>query len=280
MSTKSKPKATLAQRISGIQQMILADVRAAQHRLNQAVEAGDYTAIHNMLAHFQRIMEMRQLSEKLLELARADKATAPATSAPQPSSQPPTPARTKQAANRSSKKSDAKKATAKKLSVTPQTKTVPHDKPPLPVTTVPAKASVTTGSALPLSGENGTSEVSPTPTKRRGPIPTGLRTPERAFVLPILQTLAENGGQAEAAAVVEGVLERMRHQLKPSDFETTATSDQPRWKVSLYLARSTMVRQGLLRSDTPRGIWAISEQGERYLVERTSEVKLPTPGAQ
>ncbi|KXB96977.1 MAG: hypothetical protein AA908_09345 [Chlorobi bacterium NICIL-2] len=275
MPSKTKPKITLAQRLSGIQQIILAEVRAAQHRLNQAVDAGDYTAIQNMLAHFQRIMEMRQLSEKLLDLARAEKASPPAPPAPRPASEPTsiaTPAPTKKVAKPSTEKTPAKKPTAKKPSTTAAKKSATPKQAAKQAAR--ANASVTTNAATPSTpgapAGPGTSEAAPAPMKRRGPTPTGLRTPERAFVLPILQTLAEKGGQADAASVVEGVLERMRHQLKQSDFETTATSDQPRWKVSLYLARSAMVRQGLLRNDTPRGIWAISEQGERYLAEHTS----------
>ncbi|GBD05820.1 hypothetical protein HRbin20_01416 [bacterium HR20] len=275
MPSKTKPKITLAQRLSGIQQIILAEVRAAQHRLNQAVDAGDYTAIQNMLAHFQRIMEMRQLSQKLLDLARAEKASPPAPPAPIPASEPTTiatPAPAKKEAKPSTLKTPAKKSSAKKPSTTAAKKSATPKQAAKQAAR--ANASVTTNAATPSTpgapAEPSTSEAAPAPIKRRGPTPTGLRTPERAFVLPILQTLAEQGGQADAAAVVEGVLERMRDQLKQGDFETTATSDQPRWKVSLYLARSAMVRQGLLRGDTPRGIWAISEQGERYLAEHTS----------
>lgn len=273
MPSKSKSKFTLAQHLSGIQQIILSEVRAAQNLLNQAVEAGDYTAIQNMLEQFQRIMEMRKLSEKLLELARIDKASASGPSAPPVTSQPSAAAaaRTKTTSKSPTKKSSAKKVQSKKTNTTTAaTKTVSSKKAAPPPVTVPANGAPPPPSVVTTSGEASSSEAAPVPTKRRGPTPSGLRTPERAFVLPILQTLAEKGGQADAAAVVEGVLERMQHQLKPSDFETTATSDQPRWKVSLYLARSTMMRQGLLRSDTPRGIWAISEQGERYLTEHAS----------
>ncbi len=270
MPSKSKPKNSLAQRLSGIQQIILGELRSAQNRLLASIESGDDTAMQAILEQFQRIIQMRRLTDQLMELAREIKTLASSVketpSAPQTSNKPALSTTKKPAQSPSTKTVESKKVTQKRAQPTPkkqlQTKKTPR---------------ATSGDkASKVARPSSTEETSPLqengslPSERRGPAPSGLRTPEHMFILPILQTLEAAGGEAETRGVLEGVLERMRNLLKPSDFETTQTSDQPRWKVSLYLARSIMLRQGLLRNDTSRGIWAISDLGRRYLVDHST----------
>jgi hypothetical protein len=47
------------------------------------------------------------------------------------------------------------------------------------------------------------------------------------------------------------------YQPLPSD------PDIIRWRKTGQWCRNTMVRQGLLKRDSPRGIWEISEEGKR-----------------
>ncbi len=265
MPSKQKPKITLAQRLSGLQQIILAELRTAQTQLLDTINRSDYAALQSSLQAVERTLKMRELVEQLMDLARAGKSvvTPPSSKAAPAISTPAKKAAPKQ----------TKKVTLKQKPEQKQAKKTPEKKKETVLETKPATSPMT-------AAETGTSVspspvepagTTPAPTKRRGPTPTGIRTSERAFYLPILQSLLARGGEAPAAEVVDDVLERMKSILKPGDFETTSTTDQPRWKVTVYLARTTMLRQGLLRKDSPRGIWAITEAGRQYAMQASGE---------
>jgi hypothetical protein len=49
------------------------------------------------------------------------------------------------------------------------------------------------------------------------------------------------------------------HQLLPSDNSTM------RWRNTAQWARNTLRSEGLLRSDSPRGTWEISDDGRAWL---------------
>jgi hypothetical protein len=97
-------------------------------------------------------------------------------------------------------------------------------------------------------------------------LPRGLRTPENAFRRPILEALVELGGKARASKVLDLVEEKMKTILKEVDFETLPSSPrEPRWRNTCQWCRMILVQEGLMRSDSPRGIWEISELGRREL---------------
>lgn len=102
----------------------------------------------------------------------------------------------------------------------------------------------------------------------------GLRTPGDAFRVPILQSLTELGGSGAMADVLDRVEAKMRNQLNAYD-RSTLPSDptQTRWRNTAQWARNAMVREGLMSSDSPRGIWEITEAGRRWLVAGTDQKK-------
>lgn len=105
-------------------------------------------------------------------------------------------------------------------------------------------------------------------TERRnlGRLRRGLRTREEAYYRPILEALQALGGSAHMNQVLDRVLLSMRDILKDVDYEPLASEpDMPRWKNAAQWARYSMVKEGLLRNDSPRGIWQISDAGIRYL---------------
>ena len=58
----------------------------------------------------------------------------------------------------------------------------------------------------------------------------------------------------------------MESHLQPVDLEPLPSDPKtPRWRNAAMRERYAMVRAGLLRSDSPRGTWAITEQGREYL---------------
>ncbi len=101
----------------------------------------------------------------------------------------------------------------------------------------------------------------------------GERTPEPAYYRPILQTLVKLGGRARVCDVLDRVYELMRPQLKPMHFEPLpGDPDVPRWRNCAMWARNTMVKQGLICDDSPRGIWEITEKGRQWLRENGEQL--------
>jgi Mrr N-terminal domain len=59
--------------------------------------------------------------------------------------------------------------------------------------------------------------------------------------------------------------------LRDVPYEPLASApDMPRWKNAAQWARNSMVKEGLLRSNSPRGIWESSEAGTRFLHDEGS----------
>lgn len=101
-----------------------------------------------------------------------------------------------------------------------------------------------------------------------GRLQRGQRTPEQEYVKPILQSLEELGGSAPLAEVLDRVHDMMNGRLCDVDFQPLASDPAlPRWRNAAQWARNSMAREGLLKNDSPRGIWEISDAGRRFLME-------------
>jgi len=102
-----------------------------------------------------------------------------------------------------------------------------------------------------------------------GRLRRGLRTPEAAYREPILRVLAEMGGSGRIGDVLERVGQIMKPVLKEVDYDPLASDpDLPRWRNAAQWARATMVKEGLLKADSPRGVWEISDKGRAALKEQ------------
>ncbi len=106
--------------------------------------------------------------------------------------------------------------------------------------------------------------------KRRFPekIKRGLRTPEDTFRKPILESLVELGGSARMADVLnlvekklKGTLSKYDYEPLPSDSKTLRRRNTAQW------CRLSLVKEGLMKSDSPIGIWEITEKGRGILKE-------------
>jgi hypothetical protein len=94
----------------------------------------------------------------------------------------------------------------------------------------------------------------------------GVRTPESAFVLPILRAIVDLGGSASMQQVLERVGAAMKDQLRDVDYESLKSDPtHPRWNNTAQWARNTMVTNGLLKNNSPRGVWEITAAGKEYL---------------
>jgi restriction system protein len=101
--------------------------------------------------------------------------------------------------------------------------------------------------------------------RKRGPrLERGLRTPEDAFRRPILEALVELGGSGGLNEVLDLVGEKMAGTLNRYDRQAMPSDPgQVRWRNTAQWCRLGLVREGLLRADSPRGVWEISSQGRR-----------------
>jgi restriction system protein len=111
-----------------------------------------------------------------------------------------------------------------------------------------------------------------TPEKARtssGRLQRGLRTPEAAYYQSILRALDGLGGRARMNDVLDRVEHLMREKLATVDYQPLNSDPEvPRWRNAAQWARNAMVKEGLLKDDSPRGVWEISEAGRRVLAER------------
>ena len=115
-------------------------------------------------------------------------------------------------------------------------------------------------------GTRGQKEPSPVPRSR----PTGHRSPklpEEAFRGPLLEVIYERGGSARGRDLYLPMKERMKLHLTPGDFERVKSGEERWWK-SVNWMRYHLVREGYLRDDSPRGVWALSEMGVALVESR------------
>lgn len=119
----------------------------------------------------------------------------------------------------------------------------------------------------PLSIEPRTIEVQP-PIPEIGKHPRKTkrkRTLRQAFRIPILEALMELGGKGDVDDILKKVEIKMKGTFKPVDYEKLPSGIMIRWQNTAQWERYVMVQDGLLRPDSPRGIWEITEEGKRFL---------------
>lgn len=109
-------------------------------------------------------------------------------------------------------------------------------------------------------------EIIHTERRNMGRLQRGLRTPETAYYQPILKALNESGGSARMNDVLVKVEQSMRGILKQVDYEPLASDPEMlRWRNTAQWARNSMVKEGLLKPDSPKGIWEITDAGRMAL---------------
>jgi exonuclease VII small subunit len=106
----------------------------------------------------------------------------------------------------------------------------------------------------------------PSKRKRFPRLQRGLRTSEDAFRRPILETLVEAGGSAPANEALDKVEEKMKNILNNYDRQPLPSyPNTVRWRNTAQWCRNALVQEGLMKADSPRGIWEISDRGREAL---------------
>jgi hypothetical protein len=93
-------------------------------------------------------------------------------------------------------------------------------------------------------------------------------TPTDAYWMPILEALEERSGREHSDVVLDLVEKKMAGILKSEDYELLPSGLSVRWRNRAQWQRQNMVQQGLLRKDSPRGVWEITPTGRQWLQQR------------
>jgi predicted CopG family antitoxin len=92
----------------------------------------------------------------------------------------------------------------------------------------------------------------------------GEATRKEAYRPNILRALVEMGGRGEAADVLKLVERMMSGTLNRFDHGSVSTGEE-RWRNFARFEKADMVREGLLRPNSPHGIWELTEKGRQHL---------------
>lgn len=92
----------------------------------------------------------------------------------------------------------------------------------------------------------------------------GEKTPQDTYIIPILESIIESGGEGRANNILSMVEQKIKGILKDVDYELLPSGADIRWRNTAKWVKSAMKNQGLLKSGSPHGIWEISEKGREY----------------
>ncbi|QJF50690.1 winged helix-turn-helix domain-containing protein [Roseobacter ponti] len=59
----------------------------------------------------------------------------------------------------------------------------------------------------------------------------------------------------------------MKDRLTEDDFEPVSTGEERWWNATCW-ERSDLVKEGLFRDDSPRGVWELSDEGRTFVTEQ------------
>lgn len=105
---------------------------------------------------------------------------------------------------------------------------------------------------------------------RRRPPPSASVVPASAYERSILQAIAERHGAAPRPIVIDAVEEALSDSFRPLD-RVRLPSGQERWRARIAGARQRLVQRGLLKADSPRGLWELTKAGVEELYRREAE---------
>jgi len=83
------------------------------------------------------------------------------------------------------------------------------------------------------------------------------------YVRMVCSSLASLGGRAYTQEVIRRIENDFSHLFTEQD-RRDIESGETRWVKRVNWARYDMVQGGLLRDDSPRGIWELTEEGKNY----------------
>ena len=97
----------------------------------------------------------------------------------------------------------------------------------------------------------------------------GKALSRRHYSLSILKALVELGGSRATHEVLERVFQIMdaANELRPID-KSRLSNGQFYWVNRTHNMRKGLIKEGLMKKDSSRGVWEISEKGRNHLIEQ------------
>jgi len=92
----------------------------------------------------------------------------------------------------------------------------------------------------------------------------GSKLPQKEFRLPLLETLRDLGGKSAAKTVRERMEPKLAPRLSEGDY-SPVSGGEPRWWNAVCWQRLDLVKEGLLKNSSERGVWELSERGREFL---------------
>lgn len=92
--------------------------------------------------------------------------------------------------------------------------------------------------------------------------------PQKEYRIPILEALVEKEGKAEQKEVFDIIEQKMGGMFGNLDIAILRDGYTKRWQKNAAFQRLRMVREGLLKSNSPWGVWEITEKGRKFLKDR------------
>jgi hypothetical protein len=107
---------------------------------------------------------------------------------------------------------------------------------------------------------------------RRGSVSLDEHAPQAAYRALILETLLEIGGKGYVPEILQKVKLKaeQRGLLLQRDYGDVPSGGEEYWRNLARWERKVMKDRGLLRPDSPRGIWEITDQGRKWLERQKS----------
>lgn len=87
----------------------------------------------------------------------------------------------------------------------------------------------------------------------------GQKIPQAAYEIPILESIDKLGGKAKAGDVLDELERRMKPLFGPVDYAKTGT--EARWRNTARWARAALIEQNLIKANSKRGIWELTQKG-------------------
>jgi hypothetical protein len=100
----------------------------------------------------------------------------------------------------------------------------------------------------------------------------GNKLPQKEFRLPLLETLRDLGGKSAVKIVRERLEPKLAPRLSEADY-SPVSGGEPRWWNAVCWQRLDLVKEGLLKGDSERGVWELSQRGRQFLASRPAATR-------
>lgn len=89
--------------------------------------------------------------------------------------------------------------------------------------------------------------------------------PQNAYCQPFLESLYELGGRGRVGDVLVLVKPKLKAVFGGVDRQALNSRSDGRWRKTAQRARHDLVKQGLSRIDSQRGVWKLTDAGVRFV---------------